>query len=300
MSRWAPCKRTLFVRRLRRSSFGIIDRAVTLDHGVDCSPGSDDGVRGRPVGAAPPARILQGVGPEPAPGFVAGHDALRVGAAADDEVGVRRPAGVLPGRLVAQVERPPAPVGDVRHRAVRREAREQDHVAPPALEQHRIHRRHHVRDDHRASLLLMAQVAQLRHAGQDLQAAHLDGAVAERQPAGDHVGALALLHHDCGVLMPRHAVGPATVSELGRRLGAHVLDGVAGDLGANQRFDQVQQALVGQEREHRRGPHLHDVHAVADLAGLPEQQSVAGIERRALAAVGELALRRTARPPAGR
>ena len=100
------------------------------------------------------------------------------------------------------------------------------------------------------------------------------------------------------VLMPRHAMGPTALSELGRRLGAHVLDGVAGDLGADQRLDQIQQVPVGEEREHRRGPHLHDVHAIADLACLLEQQAVPGIERRAFAAVGERArIVQLARPP---
>ncbi len=68
-------------------------------------------------------------------------------------------------------------------------------------------------------------------------------------------------------------------------LGAEVLNGVAGDLGADEGFEGVEERGVEEEAEEDFGAQLHDVEAGADLGALPEDVGVALLEALVLVEV---------------
>ena len=63
--------------------------------------------------------------------------------------------------------------------------------------------------------------------------------------------------------------------ELLRWLGAQMLDRVAGDLRASQRFHGVEQVLVMQKGKDGATAVVHKVHALAHLFALAKEQSIA-------------------------
>ena len=160
---------------------------------------------------------------------------------------------------------------------MRRKAAHEHHIAAHALQGDGFRLGHGLGGNGGAAGRQMPEIAGFDEPGQDLQAAGLYRGFGQRQPAGDHVGAFGFGHHHAGVLVPRRVVerGAFAVFVGLRRFGSQVLNGVAGQFGTQERFEEVEQVFVEQEFEHRPPPIVHDVHSAPDLRALFEQQAVA-------------------------
>ena len=184
------------------------------------------------------ARVFKGVDPQSAPFVVVAHFAGGVAVRAHDEVGMAGAAGVHACRLVAQIERPATVVGVVGGGSMRRETTHEHDVAFLAGGDDGFDVGHQLGADGRAAFALVVQIARLHQAGQDFHTAHFLCGIADGQPTSDDIRSFGLGHHDAGVLVPGCVVerrtGIALVRQ--RRFGAQMLDGIAGQLGAEQRF----------------------------------------------------------------